>query len=62
METWKTRMKLAFPTFPQGLPQETKSETAESKEREKEAVCGPPHCPEPETFTPHFLVVATPQF
>lgn len=25
METWKTRMRLAFPTFPQGLPPETKN-------------------------------------
>jgi hypothetical protein len=62
METWKTRMRLAFPTFPQGLPQETKRKDRRVKSKAKEAVCRPQHCPEPETFTPQFLIAATPQF
>jgi len=37
METWKTRMKLAFPTFPQGPPRDPEtSRTQSQKQTEKE--------------------------
>jgi hypothetical protein len=63
METWKTRMRLAFPTFPQGLlPDPQTAGPGVKGEPQRKAACRPLHCPEPETFTPQFLVVATPQF
>jgi hypothetical protein len=36
METWKTRMRLAFPTFPQGLPREQRTETRVQVNTDKE--------------------------
>lgn len=35
METWKTRMNLAFPTFPQGPLPEKRNGTRESKPQPK---------------------------
>lgn len=62
METWKTRMRLAFPTFPQGLPRETKNGHQVQVNTVKEGGLSTAVMTKTETFTPQFLVGATPQF
>ncbi len=62
METWKTRMRLAFPTFPQGLPREAKTGDQSPSQHRKGRRSSTAVMTETETFTPQFLVAATPQF